>query len=224
MALTNEAKLSLVSTFDLMDNAGQDYACSLVSQDKGKRLRDVTDEDVLTFHKELMKSVFSEKCDAEIQYGFLSSVNLHHYRTNRDDQINFIGQYLLMQSDSTIDTVYWTTEDAGPVPLTRDEFFQVYKEALMHKNDSIKKYWLKKQEVDASTDHMGLRVIDWDTETQPAATPGPGDTTTIAPSSDTTSDTTTDASPTVDPAPEEQPVAQASIEEEQQKKPFFGLF
>lgn len=211
MTLSNETKLSLVGTFELMDLAGQDYACSLVAQDRGKRVREVTDEDVMEYHKELIKAVFSEKCNADIENGFDSTVNGHRYRTNRDDQINFIGEYLLLQSDASIQGAVWTTEDVGPLPLTRDEFFQVYKEAFTHKNDTIKRYWVKKNEVDACTTHAELRNITWE---NPIAEPTPvGDT-------DDSSNIGIDP---VEPAPEEQPIAQALEVEEPKKKKWLGL-
>lgn len=190
MALTNETKLAILSAFDLTDVTGRDAAYTIVAQDKGKSMRDVSDSEVLDYHKEILKSIFSDSCATAIEDGFDSSVNGHHYRTNKDDQINFIGEYLLIQSDATIDTVYWTTEDAGPLPLTRDEFFSIYKEALGHKNSMIQHYWQKKQEVDSYTTHEGLRGCTWDSPfPKPKDTIPPGDITLLT---DSTEQTTAD--------------------------------
>lgn len=161
MTLSDEAKLSLVCNYDLMDVAGKDYACSLVAQERGMRVREVTDEDVLQYHKDLLKGIFNNNCDNEIEIGFRSHVNNHHYRTNRDDQINFIGQYLLLKDVSQIQQIFWKTEDAEQVPITRDEFFSIYREALMHKNNIIQKYWYKKIEVDACVTHEQVRNVTW---------------------------------------------------------------
>lgn len=160
--LSNEQKLSMVNGFDEMNYAEKDNVASLVGQEIHKRIREVTDEDVMSYHKNLLKQMFNEKCDAEIENGFISSVNGHHYRTNRDDQINFIGLYLLVRDDEKAEDIFWTTEDAGPLPLEREEFMMIYFEALKHKNDTIRKYWLKKGEIDACESHLDIREIVWE--------------------------------------------------------------
>jgi chitodextrinase len=144
-----------------MDVAGKDYAASLVSQAKGKSIREVTEDDIINYHKEIKKAIFNDLCGQEIEAGFHSHTNDHIYRTNRDDQINFIGQYLLLKEVDAIQQVFWKTEDSGQIPLTRDQFFNIYKEALMHKNNTIQKYWYKKIEVDNCTSHEQLRNVLW---------------------------------------------------------------
>jgi hypothetical protein len=182
--MTPTEKLTLVSTFDTVDNSGKDYIASLVAQDKGKRIRDISDDEVLQYHKDLVKQIFDTQCQIAIEAGFVSPTNNHIFRTNKDDQINIIGEYLLVKEDATITKVYWKTEDAGIVPIPRDDFMVVFREALTHKNNVIQAFWMKKVEVDACTSHAQINAIQWDYPTpdntelpkQPQPTPtSPGE-------------------------------------------------
>src|SRR5437763_9836650 len=69
----------------------------------------------------------NNKCEAVIVAGFTSS-NGHTYRTNRDDQVNMIGQKDDL-ADGTVTVIPWKTEDVGYINHTRDEWFTVYSEA-----------------------------------------------------------------------------------------------
>jgi hypothetical protein len=164
---TTEEKLTFIAMFDEMTNSQKDYAATIVANSKNKRVREVMDSEVLEYHKELVKELFDSYCQTEIEKGFLSKQNNHYYRTNRDDQINFIGQYLMLKEDYTTTEVFWKTEDAGQLPVSREVFFMLYTEALQHKNNTIRKYWMKKMQIDACQTHGEIRAIKWD-DPQPA--------------------------------------------------------
>jgi hypothetical protein len=101
-----------------------------------------------------------QKCEETIETGFTSS-NGHFYRTNRDDQINMIGQKDALMSDSTIATVKWKSEDAGYMEISKNEWLsKVYSEAFLHKQAQLFKYdELKKQVVEASLEQV--EAIVW---------------------------------------------------------------
>lgn len=90
---------------------------------------------------------FKALCESTIEAGFTSS-NGHTYRTNRDDQINMIGQKDDL-SDGTITVVPWNTEDAGYVNHTPDEWLTVYSEAFNYKKKQLLYYNSLKEKVNA---------------------------------------------------------------------------
>jgi hypothetical protein len=100
------------------------------------------------------------ECESEIESGFTSS-NGHTYRTNRDDQINFIGQKDRLASDESITTIPWKTEDAGYINHSREEWMQVYYEAFDHKQAQLLKYDQLKQQVEAAQTVEELDNINW---------------------------------------------------------------
>ena len=217
---TVEERLVLVEKFDEMSNTQKDYVASIVANEKGKRIRDISDDEILQYHKDLLKQSFDDKCSYAIEAGFVSNVNKHIYRTNRDDQINFIGQYLLVREDYTIPRVYWKTEDAGVLPLTREDFMMIYREALMHKNLVIQRFWEKKVMIDNCTTHSELRKIIWDFPTPDNTNDIPVEepvTPTEPPITTTPDDTagTTEPAPETTPTPEEptsEPVSEPVVE------------
>lgn len=153
--------------YDKMSSQQKDEVAAHVARQKGISYRNMPDSAILAYHKEIKNGLMNNTCDETIEYGFCSQVNGHHYRTNRDDQINFIGQCQVLKLEPSIETVIWKTEDAGPIPLTRNEFFFIYKEGLLHKNSTIQKYWQKKMKIEACTTHAEIMGIKWeDTEAE----------------------------------------------------------
>jgi hypothetical protein len=127
---------------------------------KSSNYNDITLEDVFNYHKELKISIFKQLCEESILEGFTSS-NGHFYRTNRDDQINLMGQRDELVFDETIDKVMWKTEDVGYVEHTRDEWLMVYSEAFAHKKKQLFKYNTLKGELESAIDDKELVAIKW---------------------------------------------------------------
>ncbi|MCA1025794.1 hypothetical protein LCM23_06790 [Cytobacillus kochii] len=105
-------------------------------------------------------SKLKKACEESILAGF-SSANGHFYRTNRDDQTNMIGQKDILNSDESISTVQWKTEDAGYIAHTREEWLKVYNEAFMHKQKQLFKYDSLKSQVLSATTQEELDSINW---------------------------------------------------------------
>jgi hypothetical protein len=118
----------------------------------------ITDEYVLDYHKKLKTDILSETCDELIVGGF-TATNGNHYRTNRDDQLNFVAKNVQLLHNTSIQTIMWKTENKGYVEHTREEWLQVYDEALAHKETKLFKYNNLKFEVaNAKTDAEVLAV------------------------------------------------------------------
>lgn len=104
-------------------------------------------------------------CTENITDGFFSSAvgEEHFYRFNKsEDQLNFNQQLTLMLFDSTIETIYWKTQDVGVLPHTRDQFIQVAKvDAAIHKQTCISKYWQLKAYVSSLTTIEEVQAVNW---------------------------------------------------------------
>jgi hypothetical protein len=103
----------------------------------------------------------SSVCEQKIIEGFLAS-NGHHYRTNRDDQLNMLGKKIDIQDNVNILTVYWKTEDVGYVTHTREEWLQMFKEACHHKELNLFKYNTLKMQVENATTDAEILAVNWD--------------------------------------------------------------
>lgn len=121
----------------------------------------LTEADVLKFQKDLKISIFKETCENEILEGFTSSINGHVYRTNRDDQINMIGQKDILDSDPSITEVFWKTEDAGYVSHTREDWIKIYNEGFNYKKAILYKYDTLKKQVELATTDAEVVAIVW---------------------------------------------------------------
>ncbi|MFE4029134.1 hypothetical protein ACFX4N_23555 [Priestia sp. YIM B13551] len=124
---------------------------------------DIDEDYILTYHKSLKEQLLAETCEATILEGFTAS-NGHFYRTNRDDQVNMIGQKDELNADPTITAVPWKTEDAGYIVHTKEEWLEVYKEAFGFKKTQLFKYNTLKQRVAAATQHDEIVAITWDAD------------------------------------------------------------
>src|SRR5699024_4611273 len=121
----------------------------------------ITEKDVLDYHKELKANILSQKCEDDILVGFTSEKNGHHYRMNRDDQINMASQKEMVNNDTSILEVSWKTEDAGYINHTRQEWIDIYQEAFNHKKETLTKYDLKKSEILKASTHEEVISIKW---------------------------------------------------------------
>ncbi|UPI12850.1 hypothetical protein [Bacillus phage SBSphiJ5] len=144
----------------------------LVASRKQKLINQVTDQDLLDYHKEFKIYVFQVTCDTEIAKGFTAS-NGHTYRTNREDQTNMLATKIQLSEDPTITEVYWLTQDVGYLMHTREEWLKVYNEAFEHKKNLVYKNGeLRRMIENASTD-AEVVAIKWENPFPPVTTPAP---------------------------------------------------
>lgn len=118
----------------------------------GKLPYEITEDVILQHHKNLKIDLLSEACEEEIIKGFTAS-NGHVYRTNRDDQVNMIGQKDILDDTDSAEPIKWRTEDAGWIDHTKDEWLQIYKEAFDFKKSTLLKYASLKDQVNNATTH-----------------------------------------------------------------------
>lgn len=135
-----------------------------IARNQSKTFFEINEDYILDYHKQLKIDLFSEISDSEIVKGFTSS-NGHIYRTNRDDQTNMLGKAIHILLDPTVTTVNWKTEDAGYIPLTRDEWIsQVFGEGMRHKETILYKYNTLKLRIQDTTSEPELLAISWEGE------------------------------------------------------------
>lgn len=116
----------------------------------------------LNTHRTAKIKELSEICEQKIIDGFVSS-NGHTYRTNRDDQVNMIGQKDALTIDNTISTVYWRAEDVGSwIPHTREEWLIVYNEAYHHKQSTLMRYNELKNKVLEEQNYDIITLVKWE--------------------------------------------------------------
>lgn len=148
---------------------------------------DITEEVIFNHHKNLKLAKLSEACEGEILGGFTAS-NGHTYRTNRDDQVNMIGQKDFLNAFPEETTVIWKTEDVGYIVHTKAEWINIYYEAFHNKRDVLLKYNELKEKVLNATTHeelVGFKWVDGFPQEEPVAETTPTDETA------TTNETTT---------------------------------
>jgi hypothetical protein len=157
--LTNLEKKMIdegLSSFSLID---MNNFIVFVANKKGITYQEVTNDTLLNYHKEIKTSYFSDLCEGDIIKGFVAT-NGHTYRTNRDDQVNMIGQKHELLDDELVETVMWKTEDVGYISHTREEWLGVYTEAFSHKKSVLFKYNALKQKIlDAKTQEEIVSIV-----------------------------------------------------------------
>jgi hypothetical protein len=153
-----EQKL-LDSGYDSFILQDKNNLISIIANKEGLKYSDITDNYILTYHKQLKTDILSNTCNDTIVAGF-TSTNGNTYRLNRDDQINMLGQMEELKNDDTIATVKWKALNLGYVDHTRDDWIQkVFLEALNFKKTNLFKYDdLKTQVSNAQTDGDVLAV------------------------------------------------------------------
>jgi hypothetical protein len=94
-------------------------------------------------------STLNEECNKIILAGFTSSAVgvLHQYGFDYEDQSNLMGTLTLFNSNPALTEIEWKTKDAGLVLHTREQLVQLCTDSFTHKQNNIKKYWIKKQQV-----------------------------------------------------------------------------
>jgi hypothetical protein len=159
--LTNLENKLITTGYDSFDNIDKNMLIQELSRKFGKVLNEITEEYILDYHKQIKLSAVNKKCEEVIVKGFTSS-NGHTYRTNRDDQINMIGQKDAISDNSTITTVDWKTEDSGYITHSREEWMNVYTEAFTHKKTQLMKYNSLKESIANATTHDEIIAIVWE--------------------------------------------------------------
>jgi hypothetical protein len=155
-------------TFDVIELEYGQYAQEFL-ECSGYRINPTTKEIEFnydpTFNLEEYKSFkierLSNKCKEAIYEGFTSPSNGHHYRTNADDQLNFLGKFNQLISDETITTVMWKTEDVGYIEHSRSDWLTIYNEALTAKEQKLFKYDQLKDQVNACTTKEEVEAVVW---------------------------------------------------------------
>jgi hypothetical protein len=154
-----ERKL-LESSFDSFSLSDKNNLVALLANKEQLKYSDITDEYILNYHKQLKIDILSESCD-EIIVGGFTATNGHHYRTNRDDQLNMVAKNVQLLHDETIVEVNWKTEDVGYVLHTRQEWLTVYNEGVAHKETNLYKYNTLKAQVESATTHAEILLVAW---------------------------------------------------------------
>jgi hypothetical protein len=164
---THEEKLLLEQGFNAFSLAQKNSLISILAGREGLMYSEISEEYILNHHKKIKVDILSETCELEILKGF-TATNGHVYRTNRDDQVNMIGQKDELNAEPSISTVHWKSEDAGYIPHTREEWLKIYVEAFAYKKTQLFKYNTLKQRVLAALTHEEIVSIGWEEPETPA--------------------------------------------------------
>jgi hypothetical protein len=159
---TYQEKMLIEQGYDTFGLENKNRLITILAEREGLVLSQVTDEYILNHHKQLKVDILSEICESNIVKGFTAS-NGNTYRTNRDDQVNMIGQKDELAEDPSITVVHWKTENLGYIEHTREEWMKVYIEAFSHKKSNLFRYNSLKHKVLNATTHSEIVGINWDT-------------------------------------------------------------
>ena len=116
---------------------------------------------LLTEAKTIKLAALDAACEQAILNGFVSKVTGHHYRLNRDDQINFLSTKDDLNDDPYLTQVDWKTEDAGLVTHDRADFLLVVDEGKKHKKATITRCWELKRLVQEATALPDVDAVNW---------------------------------------------------------------
>lgn len=120
----------------------------------------VTGEYLLNKVRAIKIASLKVKCEEVIEAGF-TSTNGNFYRTNRDDQLNMVGQKDYLKDNPT-HLVMWKTENAGYVEHEpADWLSQVYNEGFAHKQQALFRYDYLKSVVNAATTSTEVIDVTW---------------------------------------------------------------
>lgn len=147
--------------YDKMSVDYQNKLATHVAKKLGLSWMSLRPEHVLQYHKDLKTSMMNEFYEIDIAKGF-TATNGHTYRTNTDDQINFLGKMLLLYLKPDITEVNWKPEDLGEYLVhTRDEWLQVASEGFAHKEQQLMKYNEKATAIKTATTHEEVVKVSW---------------------------------------------------------------
>ncbi|MNW28270.1 hypothetical protein D3C74_50920 [compost metagenome] len=115
----------------------------------------------LDSYKDALIKQLSDTCENTIYAGFDSTAVGHKFSFGPLDQLNFTQKFAVFtQNPKELSTV-WKTEDAGLLVFTREQFFQITKEAENFKMNLISKYWKLKEAVKNAKTFAELNAIRW---------------------------------------------------------------
>lgn len=161
MALTRLEKKMVEEGYDTFTLEEKNLFIQELARRNALPANQVTDEFILNHHKSIKKAMFRSKCQSNIRQGFVSS-NGHTYRTDYDDQLNFMGKMIHLITDPTITTVSWKTEDEGYVEHERNEWIKVFGEGVKHKENNIFKYNMLLTQLEQAKTHEEVMAITWE--------------------------------------------------------------
>lgn len=158
---------SLMSVgYNKLNKEDKNRLVNYIAQKEGALLTEITEEYIFNMIKRIRINELSEICQETILQGF-KSPNGHIYRTNRDDQINMIGQKSLLELDKSIETVQWKTEDVGYLVHDREGWIRdIYMYGMKFKASQLFKYdHLKKRILQAETEE-DILIVAWDMDVE----------------------------------------------------------
>lgn len=157
---TVQEEMLLKIGYDALSITEKNKLISLLADREGIPYSEITEQYLLDHHKLLKKAIVSTLCEEAILKGFTAS-NGHIYRTNRDDQINLIGQKIELDDFPDMATVVWKTEDVEYIVHTREEWLTIYREAFAYKKKQLFKYNTMKAAIAKALTHQELVLLDW---------------------------------------------------------------
>lgn len=159
--LTVYEKEMVLIGFDKMSRTNQDNLVSAIAKKLNIALWQVRTDDILAHHKAIKLAMMNEFYEIAIAKGFIAT-NGHHYRSNGDDQINFLGKMLAILMNPNITEVQWKTEDIGYIVHTKEEWLQVAFDGITHKETQIMKYNEKDVAITNATTHEQIVQTIWE--------------------------------------------------------------
>ncbi|AGY46603.1 hypothetical protein BigBertha_95 [Bacillus phage BigBertha] len=163
--LTPYEKTLVMTGFDTMSGDYQNALMNAISRKSGKLLWQIKPEDTLNYHKDIKLAMQNEFYEIEVAAGF-TAPNGHKYRSNADDQTNFIGKmvYLLMNPD--IAEINWKAEDVDDyIVHPKDEWIQVALAGFTHKEATLAKFHEKTKAIKTATTHEQVLAVSWSNTT-----------------------------------------------------------
>jgi len=159
--LTPYEKTLIMTGFETMSSDYQNALMNAISRKTGKTLWQLKPEDILKYHKDIKIAMQNEFYELEVAAGF-KAPNGHKYRSNADDQTNFIGKmvFLIMNPDTT--EISWKAEDVDDyIVHTKDEWIQVALAGFAHKEATLAKYHEKTKTIKNATTHDQIVAVSW---------------------------------------------------------------
>ncbi|MFQ3543665.1 hypothetical protein Q7A53_06235 [Halobacillus rhizosphaerae] len=133
---------------------------SVIANKESKSFIEVTSDYLLDYHKKLKINWLTEMSDETVMNGFESS-NGHIYRTEGGDQFRMLATMVVMMINQNLTSINWKTEDAGYLPLSKEEFTTVFLEGFQHAHSTLEKYNTLKSNVENATTDDEILSITW---------------------------------------------------------------
>jgi hypothetical protein len=101
-------------------------------------------------------------CNVAILGGFTSNClgNDHYYTFDYESQMNFSGSLNAFTAGILNDSIVWKT-DQGNKLHTLEQFKQLFTDGLVHKQSTITKYWVLKEQVLSLELKQDVLLIEW---------------------------------------------------------------